>query len=53
MTYISTYDDTDKAIQLICEELDLTEPELVDMLLDIAYNNDIDIHKILDNAEAQ
>ena len=53
MTYISTYDDTDSVVQKLCEELDVTEPELVDMLIDIAYNNDTDIRWIIDHAEGK
>lgn len=34
MKYIGCYDDTEVLIETICDELDITEPELVDMLLD-------------------
>ena len=33
MKYVGCYDDTSDLIDAICEELDLTEPELVDRLL--------------------
>lgn len=34
MKYIECYDDAEVLIETICDELDITEPELVDMLLD-------------------
>jgi len=34
MQRISVYDDTADLIDIICEELDITEAELVDQLID-------------------
>lgn len=41
MKHISVYDDTSDLIEAICEELDLTEPELIDILLDETSNDEI------------
>lgn len=47
MTHISCYDDTEVKIAALCEALDMTEPELIDYLLDIAQVDD-EIAAILD-----
>ena len=34
MTRISCYDDTSDVIDILCDKLDITEPELIDWLID-------------------
>jgi len=36
MVRIGCYDDTSNVIDALCEKLDITEPELVDWLIDSA-----------------
>ena len=38
MQRIGCYDDTAELIEYLCEQLDITEPELVDRLFDMAVN---------------
>lgn len=41
MTHLGCYDDTADIIENVCETFDLTEPELVDMMLEsFAYDSD-------------
>ena len=39
MQYVSAYDDSEKLIEKWCEQYDLTEPEIIDILIDEALNN--------------
>lgn len=43
MTHLSCYDDTDKAIQYLCDKWGMSEPEVIDELLSIAAESDDDI----------
>ena len=43
MTRISVYDDTAEVIDTLCDKFDLTEPELIEMLIDEAASINKDI----------
>lgn len=49
MTHISVYDDTAALVEVICDRLDVTEPELVDMLIDAAMD-DSELGPVIDAA---
>lgn len=40
MTRVACYDDTEKVIENICDDADLTEAEVIDTLLDIVSSID-------------
>jgi len=39
MTHVGVYDDTAALVEVICDRLDVTEPELIDMLIDAAADD--------------
>lgn len=48
MKSITCYDDTEDVIATLCEDLDWTEPEVIDALIDIAMEaTDNDISDVL------
>ena len=48
MKQISCYDDTNDVIETLCEDLDWTEPEVIDALIDRAMDApDTEIGRVL------
>ena len=45
MTHISCYDDTEELFEMLCEAFDMTEPELLEWLIDIAIDNEPDVQE--------
>ena len=43
MTHLSAYDDDAERFEKICEEKDITEPELISALLDIVESDEVDL----------
>lgn len=51
MTHINCYDDTDKAIQYLCDAWDMTECEVIDELLSLAAGSDETVAEAVSQAE--